>query len=337
MVPRILISVALCAGALSAQTTIIRLGTLVPKGSRWHEILLTMGEEWKKASGGKIELRIYPGGEQGDEPEMVQKLRIKKLQAVAISGAGLSGIDASVSALQIPMMLNSYEELDFVRDKISPRLEKELALRGFVVLNWGDAGWVHFFTKQAAVHPDEIRKMRLCVLQGDNSTFELYKINGFHPIALAATDILTGLQTGLVDAIQSPPLVALSNQWFGGAKNMLDIQFAQLVGATVVTKDVWDKIPAPVQKEMMASARTAGVALRDEIRKSEAGSIPLMQQFGLNVVHADAKATAEWRQLAEGIWPKLRGGVVPPDLFDEVKRLRDDYRKTHHSTVAQKQ
>src|SRR5271157_5305983 len=119
--------------SLPAQTTIIRLGTLVPKGSRWDEILLTMGEEWKKASGGKIELKIYPGGEQGDEPEMVQKMRIKKLQAVAISGAGLSGIDAAVSALQIPMMLDSYEELDFVRDRISSKLEKGLAQRGFVV------------------------------------------------------------------------------------------------------------------------------------------------------------------------------------------------------------
>jgi TRAP-type C4-dicarboxylate transport system substrate-binding protein len=85
---------------------------------------------------------------------------------------------------------------------------------------------------------------------------------------------------------------------------------------------------------MMQSARTAGVALRDEIRKSEASAIPLMQQFGLNVVHADPKAVAEWRQLAESIWPKLRGGAVPPDLFDEVKRLRDDYRKTHHAAVA---
>jgi TRAP-type C4-dicarboxylate transport system substrate-binding protein len=180
--------------------------------------------------------------------------------------------------------------------------------------------------------------MKLCVLQGDTATFQLYKINGFVPVSLAATDILTGLQTGLIDAFQAPPLVALSNQWFGGAKNMLDIQFAQLVGATVISKDVWDKIPAPVQKEMMQSARTAGVALRDEIRKSEAGSIPLMQQFGLNVVHADPKAVAEWRQLAESIWPKLRGGAVPPDLFDEVKRLRDDYRKTHHAAaVAQAQ
>src|ERR1700730_11459120 len=135
--------------SLPAQT-ISRLGTLVPKGSRWHEILLNMGEEWKKASGGKVELKIYPGGEQGDEPEMVQKLRIKKLQAVAISGAGLSGIDAATAALQIPMMLNSYEELDYVRDHISARLEKGLAQRGFIVLNLGEAGWGYFFTSQPA-------------------------------------------------------------------------------------------------------------------------------------------------------------------------------------------
>jgi len=330
---RFLIALLFATATLPAQT-VIRLGTLVPKGSRWDEILINMGEEWKKVSGGKVELRIYPGGEQGDEPEMVQKVRIKKLQAVAISGAGLSGIDSAVTSLEVPMMLNSYEELDYVRDHISARLEKGLLQRGFVVLNWGDAGWVHFFTKTPAMKPDEIRKMKLCVLQGDNSTFELYKINGFRPVALAATDILTGLQTGLIDAFQSPPLFALSNQWFGGAKNMLDINFAQLVGATLIDKDVWNKIPPAIQKDLLMSARNAGVALREEIRKSEAGSVPIMQQFGLNVVHPDAKAMGEWRQLAEGIWPKLRGTMVPADLFDEVKRLRDEFRKTHPVATA---
>lgn len=331
---RILAGFLLCAATVSAQTTLIRLGTLVPRDSRWYEILVKMGEDWKKASNGKVELRIYPGGEQGDEPEMVQKVRIKKLQAVALSGAGLSGIDAAVSALQVPMLLNSYEELDYVRDHISARLEKGLADRGFIVLNWGDAGWVHFFTKKPATRPNDIREMKLCVLQGDNSTFGLYQQYGFHPVALAATDIFTGLQTGLVDAIQSPPLFVLSNQWFAGAKNMLDINFAQLVGATLVARDTWNKIPAPVQKQLMASARTAGVALREEIRKAEANSIPLMQQFGLNVVHPDAEAVGEWRKLAESIYPKLKGTMVPPDLFDEVVRLRDEYRKAHPARAA---
>jgi TRAP-type C4-dicarboxylate transport system substrate-binding protein len=167
------------------------------------------------------------------------------------------------------------------------------------------------------------------VLQGDGTTFQLYKTNGFRPIALAATDILTGLQTGLVDAIQSPPLLALSNQWFGGAKNMLDLRFLQLVGATLIAKDVWDKIPPPLQKQMQESARVAGIGLREEIRKAEASSIPLMQQFGLNVVHADDKSLEEWHRLSASLYPKFRGSIVPAELFDEVLRLRDEYRKTH--------
>ena len=332
--PRNLFALLLVVASASAQTTIIRMGTLAPKDSQWHKILLDMGEQWKKVSGGKIELKIYAGGEQGDEPAMVEKLRIKKLQAVAISGAGLSGIEPGVSALQIPMMLNSYEELDYVRDHIADRLEKGLSQRGFVVLNWADAGWVYFFTKKPVMTPNEMRELKLCTLQGDNGFYELYKRNGFHPVALAATDILTGLQTGLIDAFQSPPLLALGSQWFAGAKNMLDIKFAELVGATLLSKDVWDRIPANTRTEILTISRDAGVKLREEIRKAESASIPLMQQFGLNVVRADPKAVAEWRKLAESIYPSLRGGEIPPDLFDQVVKLRDDYRKTHMRASA---
>src|SRR5438132_9018546 len=171
---RIFAALVFCAATLSAQTTVIRLGTLVPKDSPWYEILSKMGEEWKQASGGKIQLHIYAGGEQGDEPEMVKKVRIKKLQAVALSGAGLSGILADVSALQIPLMLDSYEEFDYVREHIQDRLEKGLAQKKFIVLNWGYAGWVHFFTKKPAMRPDEIRAMKLCVLQGDAASFAIY-------------------------------------------------------------------------------------------------------------------------------------------------------------------
>src|SRR5262249_42979613 len=127
---RTLIVCALLLPALSAQTTITRLVTLLPGVSHYHVIIPTMSHERMKESGGTIELKIYAGGEQGDEPEMVQKMHIKKLQAVAISGAGLADLDPSVYALQIPMLLDSYEELDYVRDHISPRLEKELAQRG---------------------------------------------------------------------------------------------------------------------------------------------------------------------------------------------------------------
>ena len=310
--------------------TLIRMGTLAPKDSKWHQILLDMGEKWKAATGGRVVLKVYPGGEQGDEPEMVQKLRIKKLQSVALSGAGLSGIDASVSALQIPLMFNSYEELDYVRDKIAPRLEKALAARGYIVLNWADAGWVHFFSRDPEMTPDDFRKIKICVLQGDSTTFELYKNNGFRPVSLAATDILTGLQTGLIDAFQSPSLVALGSQWFGGAKNMLDIKFATLVGATLIDKSVWKKFSEADRKDVMAISRQAGVELRQEVRGLEEGSVGIMQTLGLNVVDASPQATEEWRKLIENkLYPALRAHGMPPDLFDEVRHLRDEYRRAH--------
>ncbi|HTP89456.1 MAG TPA: TRAP transporter substrate-binding protein DctP [Bryobacteraceae bacterium] len=327
---RIAIALLAFASAVSAQTIVIRLGTLAPRNSKWHQLILDMGEKWKQASGGKVELKVFPGGEQGDEPEMVQKMRIHSLQAVAISGAGLSGIDASSAALQIPMMYESWDELDYVRDRIGPQLEKGLATRGFVVLNWGDTGWVHFFSKAPATTPDQFRQMKVCVLQGDAVTFELYKRNGFRPVSLATTDILTGLQTGLIDAFQSPPMVALASQWFGGARNMLDIKFAPLSGATLVTKETWDQIPAAMRPKLLAIAHDSGAQIRQEVRHLEDSSIGMMKGFGLNVVHADPNAVNQWSALIEQkLWPALRGGGMPTQLFDQVKHLRDEYRAAH--------
>jgi TRAP-type C4-dicarboxylate transport system substrate-binding protein len=286
-----------------------------------------MGEKWKKASGGKVELKVYPGGEQGDEPEMVQKMRIKSLQAVAISGAGLSGIDAASAALQIPMMYDSWDELDYVRERIGPQLEKGLASRGFVVLNWGDTGWVRFFSKRPATTPDDFRRMKVCTLLGDTTSFELFKRNGFQPVSLATTDIVTGLQTGLIDSFQAPPMVALASQWFGGARNMLDVKFAPLAGATLVAKDTWEQIPAGLRPQLLAIAHDSGAQIRQEIRRMEDASIGMMQTLGLNVVHADANAVSQWRTIVEQqLWPALRGGGMPAPLFDQVKRLRDEYR-----------
>ena len=308
--------------------TVIKMGTLAPDGSPWHQALQLMGERWRKISAGQVKLVIYPGGVLGDEPDMVNKMRIRQIQAAGLSGAGLSGIEPGVMALQIPMMFDSYEELDYVRERVAPRLEKMVEARGYVVLNWGDVGWVHFFTTRPASRMGDMRKMKLLTLAGDNDTLELWKANGFRAVPLAATDILTGLQTGLVEAVPNTPLFALLDQSFGIARNMIDVKWAPLIGATVITRRMWDSLPAAQRSDMMKAAREAGVSLRDGIRKMGDEAIVTMQKRRLQVIHADAAALAEWRREAEGVYPKLRGGQVPAELFDEVRKLRDEYRAT---------
>src|SRR5215472_1173684 len=167
---------------LTAQQTVIKMGTLAPSGSPWYQVLEQMGERWRKISGGTVKLTVYPGGALGDEPDLVNKMRIGQIQAVALSGAGMADIEPGVSCLQIPMMFDSYEELDYVRDRMAPRLEKMIETRGFVVLNWGDAGWVHFFTRAPVTHLDEMRQMKLFTWAGSDDTLELWKANGFRPV-----------------------------------------------------------------------------------------------------------------------------------------------------------
>ncbi len=255
-----------------------------------------MGQHWQKISGGKVALRIYPGGVLGDEPDMITKMRIGQLPAVALSGSGLSRLEPAVACLQIPMMIESYEELDYVRDRVAPRLEKLLEEKGCIVLNWGDAAWVHFFTKTPARRLNDIRKMKLFTMAGDADALELYQSAGFRPVPLATTDILPAPQTGLIDAFDVPPLLAMLNQWFGLARNMIDLKWAPLVGGTVISRKTWERIPEALRPAMLEAARSAGLRLRNEIRKLGDDAVVEMKKRGLNVITLDPATVAEWRR-----------------------------------------
>lgn len=324
-----LVSVFLSLSSLApalAQQTVIKMGTLAPDGSPWHQVLQQMGERWRTISGGKLKLTIYPGGVLGDEPDLVNKMRIGQIQAVALSGAGMAEIEPGVSCLQIPMMFESYEELDYVRDRMAPRLEKMIEARGFLVLNWGDAGWVHFFTRSPVTRLDDMRQMKLFTWAGDNDTLELWKANGFRAVPLAATDILTGLQTGLIEAVPTTPLYALLNQSFGLAKYMNDVKWAPLVGATLITRKAWELLPLNQRNEMLRAAHESGEGLRGGIRKMGDEAVVAMQKRKLTVVHADTPVVAQWRTEVEAVYPNLRGRTIPAELFDEVHKLRDEFR-----------
>ncbi len=167
----------------------MKMATLAPKGSAWHLILQEMGEKWKSVSGGRVTLTLYPGGVAGDDGDVVRKMRLGTLNAGLLTSLGLAQIDRSILALQIPMMYDSYEELDAVLEKMSPGLEKIFEQKGFVVLNWTDAGWVHFFTKTPVRTPEDLKGLKLFTGAGDTETVELWKAAGFRPVPLPVTEI----------------------------------------------------------------------------------------------------------------------------------------------------
>ena len=317
------------ASAQAQKKVNVRLGTLVPKGTSFHLTLQEMGDQWQKASGGNVKLTIYTDGTMGGEAAMVSRMRLGQLQGALLSAPGLSTIEESVRALQLmPMMFASLEEFDYVRSKLEAGLERKFLDKGFVVLYWGDAGWVHFFSKFPAQHPDDFKKGKMFVWSGDSDSIGVMKAIGINAIPLEQTDILIGLKTGLIDSVPTVPFYALAGQFDKEAQHMLAVNWVPLVGATVITKKAWDDIPPNVQAQMKQAALTAGAKIKKLSREEAQESIAAMEKRGLKVTKLTPELQEEWNKFAETVYPQLRGKIVPADLFDEVQKLVKEYRAT---------
>ena len=317
---------------VSAQTR-IRLATLVPSGTSYHHSLQAMGAKWKQASGGTVSLTIYADGTMGGEPEIVRRMRIGQLQAAVLTVAGLSEIDPSVGALQkMPLMFRSLDEAAYVRAKLSPDLERRLAEKGFVVLFWTDAGWVRFFSKEPGTLPQDFKKMKVLVSAGDTDESEAVKAVGYNPVLLEWSDALTGLQTGMVDAIPTVPLHALTSQFYQVTHHMLEVNWVPLVGALIVTRPTWDALSTAEQESMLHAAAECGQEFQNQGRQESQEAVEAMKKRGLQVHALSPEAEKEWSQFAETTYPKVRGHMVPADMFDKVVEILRDYRTQHGAT-----
>ena len=320
------LSLALAAPPASAQTVTIKLGTMAPEGSSWHAQLKDLATAWSKASGGRVVLKIFAGGVAGDEGAMVRKMRLGQLQAAAITTVGMGDIDRTPSVLSTPGLLTGDDEFRYVYARFQPRLEKILGDKGFQVLLWGDTGAVHLFSHRAFKSPADLAGLKMAAWAGDPSATEAFKLAGFQPVALSATDIYTSLTTGMIDAFANTPVFALAARWYERASYMSGAAWGHLPGATIITRQAWDKVPADVQPELLRLCREYAGRVDADLVKTQADAVAAMKSNGLTVVELDAAGRDAWQKLGERTWPVLRGGMVSAADFDEVKRIRDEYR-----------
>lgn len=321
-----LAALALVFAATAAHAQTIKLGTLAPKGSPWWDILQDMAEEWSAASDGAIKVRIYPGGSIGDESDMVRKMLIGQLQGAVLTSEGLGRIVPELRVLQLPMVYRSDAELDYVHDKLKPDLEALFERRGYKLLNWGDIGWIRLFTKSPAPSPTDLEPMKLFCWTGDSAICDAWREQGFTPVPLAMTDIFSGLQSGMIDAVFSAPVPALTYQWFGLAQHMTDIKLTKMFGATIMTLKAWEKIPESVRPDILRAAKIAGRRSEEQIRGFEVEAIKVMRQNGLTVHSMTPEQDQAWEKRMSAAIPILLDGIVPEELIAKAARLREEFR-----------
>ena len=334
----VIASICIYLLALSVTPThaqVIKLGTVAPEGSPWHDAMLETAQKWKELSGGRVTVRIYAGGVAGDEKDMLRKIRIGQLHAAALTSSTLLEIVPDIEAISLPMLVRTDEELDYVIEKLGPEFEARLAKKGFKVLSWSCAGWVYFFTKEPVTTPDDMKRQKLFFWGSDTAYIELLKKWGFNPIPLGIIDLLPSLQTGLVDAFPSPPAAAVLFQMFTLAPHMTDFRWQPLPGTTVISMRQWNKIPADLRPALEGVARDVGTRLQTRIRELEKEAIAVMIEHGLTVHPVSPSVEEAWRKfLRETGYPVFVGPRVSQEMFDAVRSLLDEYRATDLKTAT---
>jgi len=317
-------ALALLAVAAPARAQVtIKLGTLAPAGSTWHDILKEMGQRWEAASGGQVKLKVYAGGAQGSEGEMVRKMAINQLQAVSISNVGMHDVVPDPQVMSVPMLFADEAEMECAFATLRPRFEAAMQQKGYLVLQWSRIGAMSLFCNAPFRTPAEAAAAKMFAWEGDPKSVEAWRAAGFRPVVLSSTDVVPSLQTGMIDCITNVPLYVLTTGVHQKANRMMDLPWGWILGATVVRKEAWEKVPAEVRPKLQAIAVELGLKVDAEVKRLNVDAVTAMKKQGLQVVAVDP---APWRAAMEKSWSVVRGGVVPAAAFDEARAARDACR-----------
>ncbi|MAE70161.1 MAG: ABC transporter substrate-binding protein [Gemmatimonadetes bacterium] len=315
----------------SAPGVTLKIATLAPPGTTWMKVMEAMNEEVGSATGGAVKLKFYPGGVAGDEHDVLRKMRVGQLHGGGFTGVGLGEILPKIRALEVPFLYRTYDEVDHVRASLESRFLDSLEEEGYVLLGWAEVGFVHIFANTPIRDVDDLRKVRMWMWEGDplaEAFFDAFEIN---PTPLQITDVLTSLQTGLIDAIYTSPYAAVGLQWFTRVKYMMDLPFTDALGAVIVTKKQFDKIPMEYRAKVLEICRRHSATLNDLTRQDQKTAISRMRKEGIKVIPVDKSMVESWETIGAKAREGLVGKLYDRETLGLVLGALEEYRASREN------
>ncbi len=243
--------------ATPANANTFKFATLAPAGTAWMVEMKTAARVIREKTAERVKFKFYPGGVMGSEQTVHRKIKAGQLHGGAFSSAGLSHLYPDVQSMNLAMLFDTLEEVDYVRAKLVPEMTTRLAARDFELLGTAEVGFTHIMSKIPIPDYEAIQTSKLWAPQGDSMVQETYRSMGLSPVSLPISDVFTGLQTGLVETITSTPSAAIAFQWHSGTSYLTTTPVAYLFGLFAMQKSAFDKIDPADQ-----------IVVRDEIDKA---------------------------------------------------------------------
>ena len=310
----------------SADNVEIRLATLAPDGSSWMKILGKGAAEIDKKTEGRVTVKYYPGGVQGDERDVIRKINLGQLDGAAVTSVGLSMIDESIRVLELPRMFATVEELDYVADKMWPYFQKKFAAKGFKLQDRGEVGWIYFMSKSEMKSIADIKASKAWLWGDDGLVRAMYKQIGVSGVPLGVPEVEPALSTGRINACYGSPLAAVALQWNTKVKYMTSMPLSYAIGATILKDTIEAKISAADQALIGKITKGMQKTLRKTIRKDNESAKKQMERKGVKITESPADMIAAFDKAADAVWKDLTGKMYSKAELDLVLKHRADYR-----------
>jgi len=322
------------ASTSSAQQYTIKFATVAPEGSTWMNVMKEYDQAIRKESNGRLGFKTYPGGVQGDEKDLLRKIRIGQLHSAGVTGNGLTTVAPVARVMDSPFLFKTYDEVDNIYQTFDKEFNQSFTENGFVNLGWAEVGFVYMFTNTPVRVTEDLKGVKMWMWEGDPIAEAAFKAIGIHPIPLSITDVLTSLQTKLIDGIYISPYAAIALQWFSRVKYMLDVPLADAAGAVIISKKKFDEMPADLQEILLKNGRKYMQKLTSLSRQDNAKSIETLKKNGISILSPPSeKAVSAYEDRGKQARRMLVGKLFSEDLLNKVEASVADYRKKNHKSL----
>ena len=316
--------------AVVAAATEMKIATLAPDGSFWMEELRRAGDEIERRTEGRVSLRFYPGGSMGNEQAMLRKIRIGQLHGAAMMSGALSSVEPDLEVYSLPLTFHSYEEVDLVRERVDPELRSRLEDDGLVSFGFIEGGFAYLMSTRPTRTLADLKGQKAWIPEGDAVGQAILEAAGLTPVPLQLSDVLTGLQTGLIDVVAGPPVGAVALQWFTKVRYLTEVPILYSYGALTIGERAFARLPADDRKTVCAVLEETTRTLDERAREDNARALEALARQGVERVAFDDAALEEWQGVARRANVLLEERLeVDPELRRRVRSLLDEHRADH--------
>ena len=322
----LLLSVTLLISAnLSAQT--IKIATIAPEGSVWMNDMRAGAKQISERTDGRVTFKFYGGGVQGNDAQVLRKMRIGQLHGGAFTSTALAVLQQDSQLYALPMLFNNIDEVKYVRSHMDDELRGLVEDAGYVNFGFAGSGFAQIMSNTPVASINDFQGLKVWVPDGDRLAFGAVKALGVSPVTMPLTDVLTGLQTELLDTIMTPPAAAIVLQWNTAVTHITDVPLAYIFAMLVIDKKVFNKLQEQDQavvREVMEGVYKQFDAQGATDNKQ---ALEALLAGGMQLVAPEPGQVAVWREAVQASSRELANkGDISADLFNEAQCLVDAFR-----------